>query len=415
MFPASVIRKLAPSEEYFAHTQTINSARVHVTGPVDVDALATAFDGLLEAHPVLGGHLEADPEGRHHIVVDDFMHPGIWIVEAGDPVPTADEVGLRLDQRQTLVNLMVSPAGEGSEITLYLHHSLGDGFHMAALLAELFTHYSDVVEGGGLGDISAEPAPESVEALLEHRGVAKLHRSGLERFLPAMFAHELPPPRTAGRAALNRPTLIPAARGRLTADETTALVEFGRANRLFLNNLVSAAVLIAEWQIRETPHIPIPYLYPVNLRPLLNPPVSATGATNALGLAAYLAQISPQTTVVDLARDIADTFAADLSDGVIAQSQLHFNLQYAEGAPGLPSLVFSTNIGRVPPIRMPAGLRIDDWETEFYQMSVVSDMYAVGVFADQLIIEHHSRDEAPEREVDLALALLRDATTRPAP
>ena len=85
MFPSSVIRKLARSEEMFAETHSFVGLGAHVKGPVDVDALSAAFDALLEAHPVLGGHLERGPDGRHQIVVDDLVHPGIDVVELDDP------------------------------------------------------------------------------------------------------------------------------------------------------------------------------------------------------------------------------------------------------------------------------------------------------------------------------------------
>jgi len=79
MFPTSVIRKLARSEEMFAQSQTYFGATVVMSGPVDVDAMSVAFDTLLQAHPVLAGHLERGPDGLHQIVVDDFMHPGLWV------------------------------------------------------------------------------------------------------------------------------------------------------------------------------------------------------------------------------------------------------------------------------------------------------------------------------------------------
>ena len=67
--------------------------------------------------------------------------------------------------------------------------------------------------------------------------------------------------------------------------------------------------------------------------------MSATGCTNPVGLATYLAEIDHKTGVVDLARDIAETFRADLSDGVIQQSLLHFSPQYVGNPPGLPDVV----------------------------------------------------------------------------
>ena len=85
MFPSSVIRKLARSEEMFAETHNFVGLGAHVKGPVDIDALSAAFDALLEAHPVLAGRLERGPDGRHQIVVDDLLHPGIEVVELDDP------------------------------------------------------------------------------------------------------------------------------------------------------------------------------------------------------------------------------------------------------------------------------------------------------------------------------------------
>ena len=85
MFPSSVIRKLARSEEMFAETHNFVGLGAHVKGPIDIDALSAAFDALLEAHPVLAGHLERGPDGRHQIVVDDLLHPGIDVVELDDP------------------------------------------------------------------------------------------------------------------------------------------------------------------------------------------------------------------------------------------------------------------------------------------------------------------------------------------
>lgn len=407
MFPTSVIRKLARSEEFFAQTETFSTVTAHLTGPVDIGAMSASFDALLQAHPVLAGHIEKVDDGRYEIVTDDLLHPGMWIV-AGDNRPSSGTSGMQPDQNVSLVNLMVKPADRHAEVTLYTHHSLADGHHMIALLSELFSTYTDVVCTGHVGPVNPQPAPEPVEVVLEQRGIKKQLRSGLERFFPAMFAYELPPPRSAGSSDSGKPVPMPAARGRLTKSETTALVEFGRAHRVFLNNLVSAAVLLAEWRLRETPHIPIPFLYPVDLRLLLEPPVTATGATNPTGVAAYLAEIEPDTTMVDLARDIAKEFQVDLSEGVIQQSQLHFTPEYGYEAMGLPEGVLCTNLGRIPAVRTPPGLEVDDWRTEHHRTSLASlDVYSVGMFAEQLLIEHHVHSPNPERSVGLILSQLR--------
>lgn len=68
MFSSSVIRKLSRSEEIFAETESFVGLGAHVQGSIDVEALSAAFDALLEAHPVLGGHLERGPEDRKSVV-----------------------------------------------------------------------------------------------------------------------------------------------------------------------------------------------------------------------------------------------------------------------------------------------------------------------------------------------------------
>ncbi len=401
MFPTSLVRKLAPSEEFFAQTETFSTVTVRVVDMVDVGAMSTAFEVLLQAHPVLAAHIEQVGDG-YEIVTDDLLHPGIWIVKGGKPTSL-----MRPDQSVALIYLMVKPADGYADVTLYIHHSLADGHHMMALTSELFSAYTDVVCNGSADPGSPEPVPDSLEAVLEQRGIEKQLRSGLERLIPAMFSHEIPP-KSSSRSDGGRPVPIPVARGRLTTSETAALLDFARVNRLFLNNVVSATALMAEWELRETPHVPIPLLYPVDLRFVLDPPVTATGATNPTGVAAYLAQITPETTMIDLARDLAATFQADLADGIIQQSQLHFTLEYGLESLGLPDILLCTNLGRVPAIRTPPGVEVVDWRTEHYRNTLfVVDVYSVAILAEQLVLEHHVHSPDPGRSVDLILSQLR--------
>ncbi|KUI39127.1 acyltransferase [Mycobacterium sp. GA-2829] len=408
LYPTSVIRKLAASEKFFAETQTFTSITVALQGVLDVDAMAEAFDALLETYPVYAGHLAPDADGGFQLVTDDLMHPGIWVRHEGDPSPI-DE----LDQTVALIYLLVEPTAE-PELTLFIHHSLADGTLMGALLFELFSRYTDVVTTGDAGPVVPQAAPEPVEAVLEARGIRKQQRSGLDRFIPAMFAYDLPPKRRTSNAAVDRPAMVPTTRVRLSKAETSALVKYGRRNRLFVNNLVSAAILLAEWQVRTTPHIPIPYVYNVNLRALVEPPVGATECTLAIGVATYLAHITPETTLVELARGIADLFQADLADGVVQQSLLHFNMQYEGAIPGLPDVVLSTNLGNAAAMRTPPGLELTGVRSQFYRASsAVIDVYSFGIVAGELLLEHHV--DAEETTVDLIGALLRAAASEPLP
>lgn len=423
MFPGSVIRKLAGSEEVFAANETYFALTVQIKGAtdpaVDIDAMADAFDALLQSHPIFAGHLEQADDGRHQIVAEDLLHPGIWVVEDdkdltdGSPAISQSafsttNAGTQLDQSQSLLNLRLKRSGARAELTLYVHHSLADAHHAFGLLEELFTRYTDAVGTGDIGPVTPQPAPESVEALLEQRGITKQQRSGLERFIPVMFAYDLPDTETPLMLANSaKPQPIPTARIRLTELETSELVEFGLSNQLSLNSLVAAAILLAEWELRSTPHVPIPYLYPVDLRYLLSPPVSEMGGTIPTGAATYLAEIDPDTDILDLARDIVATFRADLSDGVIQQSPLHFSLQYDGTPPGLPPVVFCTDAGPIPALRTPAGMQLEDFQSQLhFPTRAPVDAYSCGTFADRLFIEHQAHLPGREKPLETIRSLL---------
>ena len=399
MFTSSGIRKLARSEEMFAETHNFIGLAAHVEGPMDIDALSEAFDLLLQAHPVLGGHLEQLPDGKWEIVLDDLMHPGIDVVEVGGDAPAPSPL---FDQTVSLIHLRLTIRDGQVQPTLYIHHSLADGHHQFSLVEELFSTYTDLVTAGTTQPVKVHPAPAPLEVILADRGVEKRTRSGLERLLAAMFAYDLPPSRRAP-SDVNpaTPQLVPMASCTLSEVETNRIVDFCRANKLGLNSLLSAAVLMAEWRIRETPNIPVPYVYPVDLRYLLTPPVSATESTNPVGIATYLAEITANTDVAELARDINDTYKKDIAEGVIQQSFLHFSPQYVGNPPGLPDVVMFTDNGIVPPMRTPAELKVKGSHGEFYfAVGAGIEIYTSKIFNGQLMIEYHSHGSDLDKSID---------------
>ncbi|MCH9667597.1 MAG: phthiocerol/phthiodiolone dimycocerosyl transferase [Actinomycetia bacterium] len=411
MFPSSGIRKLARSEEMFAETHNFVGLAAHVDGPLDADALSEAFDALLQAHPVLGGHLEQASDGRWEIVLDDLMHPGIEVVELdGDAEPPP----LIFDQTASLVHFRLTIRDGQAQPTLYIHHSLADGHHQFSLIEELFSTYTDLVTTGSAPPVTIHSAPEPLEVILANRGVEKKPRSGLERLLAAMFAYDLPPSRRAP-SEVNPvlPQRVPMEHCTLSEQDTENIIKFCRAHKLGLNSLLSAAVLMAEWELRKTPNIPVPYVYPVDLRYLLSPPVSATESTNPVGIATYLAEIEQGTDVVELARDINQTFKKDIAEGVIQQSFLHFSPQYVGNPPGLPDVVMFTDNGIVPPMRTPPETKLTASHGEFYfAVGAGIEIYTSKIFNGQLMIEYHSHGPEPEKSVAAIEAQLRSIVAR---
>jgi phenolphthiocerol/phthiocerol/phthiodiolone dimycocerosyl transferase len=406
VFPSSVIRKLALSEEMLAETHNFVGLAAHLEGPVDVDALSEAFDILLEAHPVLTARIERGADGRHELVADDLLHSGLEVVEL-DGLDT-EAPPPHFDQGESLVHLRLFIRDGQAHPTLYVHHALADGHHMYGLIEELLSYYTDLVTSGRTGPVIAQPAPESIETVLADRGIQKGPRSGIERFMPALFAYDLPPSRRADTGVKpTSPVRVPMVSCRLDERQTHAIVELCRSHKIGLHSVLSAAILIAEWQVRGKLNIPVPFLYTVDLRYFLSPPVSATGCTNPVGLGTYLAEINQRTTVVDLARDIAETFRADLDDGVIQQSRLHFSPQYVGNAPGLPDVVLLSDNGLVPPLRTPPGVEVTATHGELYfAVSAGIEIYFTQIYAEQLNVEYHSHGPAPEKSLEAIHSLL---------
>lgn len=393
MFPGSVIRKLSRSEEVFALYEVYTAVTVHLHGRIDADALSEAFDALVDAHPIVASHLEQIPEGGWHLVTDDMMHPGVWVTDraAGTNGAASPSYEIRLDQGECLLYLELILLEDSSDLTVFLHHSIADGHHGAGLFDELFSRYTDVVTTGDPGPVVPQPAPQPLEVVLEQRGVKKLGMTGIERFMPVMFAYDIPPAvKPTIVATPGRPKLVPITRVLLTEQETADLAEFARDNAVSVNTVVAAAILMTEWRLRETPHIPIPYVYPVDLRYFVSPPVAPTEATNLVGVATYLAELGPDTDIVDLATDIGATFRSDLAAGVIQQSGLNFGVAF-EGTPaGLPSLVFCTDVSALPSVRMPTGIELESFKGQFYcSITIPLDFYGCGMSGPNLVVENH--------------------------
>lgn len=103
-------------------------------------------------------------------------------------------------------------------------------------------------------------------------------------------------------------------------------------------------------------------------------------------------------------------FQADLADGVVQQSLLHFNMQYEGAIPGLPDVVLSTNLGNAVAMSTPPGLEVVGVQSQFYRASsAVIDVYSFGVVGGELLIEHHV--DAAETTIDLIRSLLRSVVS----
>ncbi|MFI7343451.1 hypothetical protein ACIBUY_36595 [Streptomyces sp. NPDC050085] len=166
---------------------------------------------------------------------------------------------------------------------------------------------------------------------------------------------------------------------RFSAGTTSALVGLGHANGLTVHGLVSAAVMIAHARVAaEGPggaagEVAVPFMYPVDVRTRIDPPVAALAGTNIFGTVGFTRSVGAATEPLVLAKALLDELDESVRDGVVQQSQLHFTGP-AEDAPPpahmpaaqAPAVLAAdttmlTNWGRIPHLRTPGGLTVTDF------------------------------------------------------
>ncbi len=369
------MRVLAPSEQRFVRHATYTGRSVLVEGKLDIAVMRSAFGALLRTHPILACRIGEDAAGTGHLLRPAGRAVSAW-VRAGDTatVRLPDEA---LDPSVQLAYLDVVTEDASARVTLYAHHTVADAGHCVALLAGLWDRYTDEVSGTA-NDTAPHDYPRPLEWYAARHGIPRSAVSGLEAASrPLPHAPTLPPdPATPAPAALARPQ-----RTSLAPEATARIVELSRRHDVTVNGLVTAALLRAYAETASESGasgagdskapgdrgtgdaVALRCVYPVDMRARLNPPVAAADGTNMAGLAAFAADITPATDLVELAQRISARLRHDLAEGIVQQSVLHFPEFFGPTAiHSLAGHIAVTNTGRVPRFRTPAGLALTDYE-----------------------------------------------------
>ncbi|MFF0529615.1 acyltransferase [Nocardia amikacinitolerans] len=369
------VRVLAPSEQRFVRHATYTGRSVLVEGELDIPALRSAFEALLRAHPILGCRIGEDAAGTGHLLRPAGSAVGAW-VRTGDTA-TVWLPEESLDPSVQLAYLDVVTEDDRARVTFYAHHSVADAGHCVALLARLWDRYTGEVSGVA-EDTAPHDYPRPLEWYAARHGIPRSAVSGLESASrPLAHPPSFPPdPPTPAPSALARPE-----RTILEPEATARIVELGRRHGVTVNALLTAALLRVyagemtaepehfessdsrQHDVRPADSVPLRCVYPVDMRARLTPPIAAADGTNMAGLAAFAADITTATDVVELAQRISARLRHDLAEGIVQQSVLHFPEFFGPTAiHSLAGHIAVTNTGRVPHFRTPPGLTLTDYE-----------------------------------------------------
>ncbi|QXN95447.1 acyltransferase [Nocardia iowensis] len=355
-----MVRVLAPSEQRFVRHGTYTGRSVSVSGDLDAEVLTAAFAALQRAYPVVTCRIGEDAEGTGYLLRPGDSRVGASVTKGN--VETVGLPGTLVDPATQLAYLDAVASGSGRwRVTLFAHHSIADAGHCVELLSRFWDFYTDIVESTPI-DVVPQSYPQSLEWHVARRGITAGPVSGFEDVQrPLPTGAGVAPAGDPGPSSLARPE-----RTRLDGAATARIIGLGHQEGVSVNGLVTAALLRA--YASESAHVTgdparLGCLYPVDMRPRLDPRIAPAEGTNMAGLASFGADVDPSGNVLELAQRISERLRQDLAEGVVQQSVLHFPEFFGPGRiHSLAGHVAVTNTGAVPSFRTPAGLAFTDYE-----------------------------------------------------
>ncbi|MBF6331088.1 phthiocerol/phthiodiolone dimycocerosyl transferase family protein [Nocardia transvalensis] len=403
MFDVGVVRRLAPSEEWFVRSGVYAAVAVTVRGDLNLPALTAAFEVLRQTHPVLAARLEPGDGG--HLLVETAAPAAINIYDDNSGSSLS---GASLDSSRSLSRVHVMRDGQRTRVELLVHHAIADARHLLALLYRLWSTYTDIVQGIAF-DTVRQRYPESMEKLLADRDI---YSYGPDQEPPSWLPVDDVAP---GYGTQLETTVTPTVRWRADVAVTESLIEFGHQHHVTVNGLVSAALLQGEADVLAVPITEIALGYLVDLRDRLTPPVEATLGTDVLGWASFTSSSNPDAGLLELARAISTSLRASIADGMLLRAAIQTgpgNMSDAEDVRIPPRNVTVTNWGRIPPLRLPANLEIDDLYAVIYNELRSPDaakpqppLYWITTFSGrlsvQLTVAHPLDVESAQNRIDI--------------
>lgn len=346
-------RQLSPSEIPGALLSITMWLTADVVGPLDVEVLDAAWAVLRSEHPVLGGWLELGGGNATAPQIDVALQVPVDPLKssvhhrklAQEPIAFALRPGTEL----ALVDVVQR---QGTFlVSLAVSHVIADGRLASYWFERLWSHYTDLTSGV-TPVVEPTPVPTSVEALLAQRGIGRS-----ESYVP----------RSAGAKQTKLPPVDlqvwSRERIRLSAGVTNRLRLKARETESTVHGLVAGAVAMLERRhmpVASDRDIDLVVNSPVDIRNRLEPVVPVWGGTSVIGMAEAVLQVGLNSNAATLGKQVVKQLAEDLENGRVRESLLHTGEDMDSDAASVPQIL-TTNIGVLPEIKTPTGVKITDF------------------------------------------------------
>ncbi|ORA58549.1 acyltransferase [Mycobacteroides franklinii] len=326
----------------FAGNRSTVAYSVFGTGVLDTDALTTAFRALLTSYPVLSAQIVP---ARHGYVLAHLPHPPALQLGACTALPRS---GFTIVDPTAVCAVDAAQDGNDFRLTLLTHHSIADAGAGLTYLEVLCSLYTRVVETGSAGTARPHPLAMSLEQFLAARGYVISTPSAP----PA-------PPATPAAPTVDATVVVRHGRTRLGREQTTRLFDAARAAGLTVHGVVCAAILLAAQALSQSQD-PITFglTSSVDLRTRTGAPITAAQGTVIQGANTAILAVTPDDDPSRLARAVLDSLAGGLADHSVHQAFLRPAPLHQ---PSIENPLMVTNWGRIPPLHLPEGLRVNDF------------------------------------------------------
>lgn len=368
-------RPLSPFENsYFGSGTRIGSVPVGgmplfvgstVRGGLDVSAVRRVLAELAAAHPLLRSNQVVDAEGVKRFRRDDSYRPRLTIAEGGEP-EYLELVNTPQDWTDGLFHAHLLRDGDRDRIVLAIHHGIADGRSAFALLTELWERYTAQVTGAPAPAANPDQRlPEAMDTRLaqivsdeEVVGLLDLMRAGAAMMSPDLAPRHLP--EHGDGAQRNRLTLD---RVELDDTETAAVVAAARVHGVSVNSLITGAALAAFRARLESSAGALPMIcgHAVDVRADLVPPLPASTVLNCVSGVGTFALVEPEADPIALAHAVASGMRASIERREALLIMLAAQRVTDSATAALfssPNTFAISNIGRLPALSTPPGLRI---------------------------------------------------------
>lgn len=329
-----------------------------MAGPLNLDALNTAWNRLVHDNPVLTGRIGFGAGGLELTFEPTPPPPSV----TADRVDPAQHTTTPIAIGETVSFLDVTATRDGEHwVSLVTHHAIADGILVYHWFGILWQNYTHILAGATIPVVGPVSVPAATETLLAERGVTKGSRSGAER-LDGVVVYPFREP--VGRG----PDADPFAQHRLvtvlSAADTAALRASAKALNETLHGLICGAVLLAERELLEPDGaLPMGLISHVNIRRWLNPPADDADGTNVLGYSCAQVAVDPADDPRDIGEQILRQLHTDLKDGVVQQTCLHIPDIIARWATsGNLEPISVSNMGEFAPLPLPADLHAREFQ-----------------------------------------------------